>query len=149
MATGAARCQAAVLIGADATGALGMLPPGLSVLRARLVQDRAIEALRGQRVLAFAGIGRPGKFFAPLADSGAILADTIPFPDHHAFTRRDLDRLSARATALDARLVTTPKDAVRLPPGFRAQVTVIGVGLAWDDAPALDSLLRLAKPAVP
>ncbi len=149
VATGAARCQAAILIGPDTTGALGILQPGLPVLRAHLVQDRAIEALRGQRVLAFAGIGRPGKFFAPLADSGAVVLETIPFPDHHAFTRRDLDRLSTRAAALDARLVTTPKDAVRLPSAFRAQVTVIGVGLAWDDAPALDSLLRLAKPAVP
>ncbi len=149
VATGAARCQAAVLIGADATGALDLLPPGLPVLRARLVQDQAIEALRGQRVLAFAGIGRPGKFFAPLADSGAVVVETTPFPDHHAFTRRDLDRLSARGEALDARLVTTPKDAVRLPPDFRARVTVIGVGLAWEDAAALDHLLRLAKPAVP
>ena len=149
VATGAARCQAAVLIGPDTTGALGMLPPGLPVLRARLVQDQAIEALRGQRVVAFAGIGRPGKFFAPLAEAGAVVVETIPFPDHHAFTRRDLDHLSTRAAALGARLVTTPKDAVRLPPAFRAQVTVIGVGLAWEDVAALVSLLRLAKPAVP
>lgn len=144
VATGAARCQAAVLIGADATGALDLLPLGLPILRARLIQDQAIEALRGQRVLAFAGIGRPGKFFAPLADSGAVVVETAPFPDHHAFTRRDLDRLSARAEALDARLVTTPKDAVRLPPDFRARVTVIGVGLAWEDVAALDRLLQLA-----
>jgi tetraacyldisaccharide 4'-kinase len=137
-----ARCQAAVLIGDDVTGALRHLPPSLPVLRARLVQDDAIAALRGRRVLAFAGIARPDKFFAPLADVGAVVVEQAGFPDHHPFTRAELERLLARAAALDAIPVTTPKDAVRLPPDLRARVTVIGVGLAWDDDAALDALLH-------
>lgn len=142
IATAAARCQVAVLIGDDLTGALGRLPAELPVLRAALAQDASIAALRGRRVLAFAGIARPGKFFAPLQKAGAIVTVAVPFPDHHVFTRRELARLVAQAAEADAILVTTPKDAVRLPPDVRAQVTVIGVGLRWEDADALDMLLR-------
>jgi len=141
IATGAGRCAAAILIGEDRTNALIHLPQALPVLRARLVQDAAIQALAEQHVTAFAGIARPEKFFAPLRDAGVILDHAIAFPDHHRFTQRDLDRLSA--TGL--RLVTTPKDAVRLPAAFRARVTVIGVSLAWDDPAAVDALLASAR----
>lgn len=141
IATGAARCAAAILIGPDRANALARLPPTLPVLRARLIQDPAIRALAGQHLTAFAGIARPEKFFTPLRDAGAILGHAIAFPDHHRFTDRDLDRLAATGLPL----VTTPKDAVRLPASFRARVTVIGVSLAWDDPAALDALLASAR----
>jgi tetraacyldisaccharide 4'-kinase len=142
----AARCQAAVLIGPDATGALACLPPRLPVLCADLRQDATIEVLAGQRILAFAGIAIPDKFFVPLQQAGAVIAATRPFPDHHPYTARDLAALDYAAAAMNARLVTTPKDAVRLPPAFRARVTVIGVGLAWESddriEQCLDSVMR-------
>ncbi|HVZ06970.1 tetraacyldisaccharide 4'-kinase [Rhodopila sp.] len=141
VAAAAARSHAAILIGPDATGALARLPPSLPVLRASLVQDRAIAGLAGRRVLAFAGIARPEKFFAPLRAAGAILVEARPFPDHHPFAAAELDALTRDADRQDARLVTTPKDAVRLPSAFRSRVTVIGVGLAWDDAAAIEAIL--------
>lgn len=144
VATGAARCHAAVLIGADETKALARLPPRLPVMRVHLAQDASILALRGRRVVAFAGIARPSKFFSPLAAAGAIIAEAIPFPDHHPFSAVELARLRARAAAHDAELVTTPKDAVRLPPAMRACVTVVGVSLAWDTPGVLETLLREA-----
>jgi tetraacyldisaccharide 4'-kinase len=144
VATAAARCRAAVLIGSDATGALSCLPPFLPVLRARLVQDAAIGALAGQTVLAFAGIAIPDKFFEPLRRAGAVVAAARSFPDHHPYSARDLNALHRQAEALKARLVTTPKDAVRLPPAFRACVTVLGVGLEWDDRDGIDRLLDAA-----
>jgi tetraacyldisaccharide 4'-kinase len=141
VAAGAVRCQAAVIIGPDAAGAAAALPPGMPILSARLVQDEAINTLKNSRILPFAGIARPDKFFGPLAASGAILAARQAFPDHHAYTARDLDRLLRRAEVLDARLVTTPKDAVRLPAAIRDCVTVVGVALAWDDPDTRDALL--------
>ena len=71
VAAAARRCQAAVLIGPDATGALAKLPPGLPVHRARLVPGPEAAALAGRRVLGFAGIAMPDKFFATLAEAGA------------------------------------------------------------------------------
>ena len=138
----AARVQSAVLIGPDRTGALGRLPPSLPVLRADLVQDSTIATLPGRRVLAFAGIAHPEKFFAPLRAAGAIVVEARPFPDHHPFSSRDLAHLAQDAARTDAALVTTPKDAVRLPASFRAGVTVIGVGLRWADPEAIERLLE-------
>lgn len=111
VAAAAARSEAAVLIGADATGALARLPPGLAVWRAELVQDASIAALAGQRVLAFAGIGRPGKFFEPLAAAGAVVVERVAFPDHHPYSVAEQRALLEKAEALDAVPVTTPKDA--------------------------------------
>ncbi len=142
VAAAAARCHAAVLIGPDATDALGRLPSSLPVLRADLVQDPSIAALAGRTVLAFAGIARPDKFFEPLRLAGAVLAATRPFPDHHPYTAAELDALLCQARDRHAILVTTPKDAVRLPAAIRTQVTVIGVGLAWHEPEQIGRLLE-------
>ena len=140
VAAAAARCAAAVLIGPDRAGARAALPPGLPVLRARLEQQGVAE-LAGRRVFAFAGIGIPEKFFTGLRASGAVLAGTAAFADHHPYTAADIRRVLARAAAAEALPVTTPKDAVRLPAGLRACLRVVGVRLVWDDPVAVDALL--------
>ena len=139
----AARCRAAVLIGADQAEARASLPGGLPVLTARLVPD---TRLPGVRVLAFAGIARPAKFHATLADAGAVLVGHRDFPDHHEFRADELRDVVTRAAALFATPVTTPKDSVRLAPAMRAQVEVVGVSLAWDDEAALERLLADVAP---
>jgi tetraacyldisaccharide 4'-kinase len=149
VAAAAARCQAAVLIGADATNAVSRLPPALPLLRADLMQDRSIRALAGRPIVAFAGIALPEKFFGPLRRAGAIMVATRPFPDHHPYSARDLDGLMREARQGAAVLVTTPKDAVRLPATIRSQVVVVGVGLGWHDAAALDQLLARAIASEP
>ena len=118
-----------------------MLPPGLPVLRASLVPGPEAASLAGRPVLAFAGIGRPEKFFATLAGSGAALAATLAFPDHYPYTERDIARILDRAARLRAIPVTTPKDAVRIPARFRGGVRVVGVTLAWKDPEAIERLL--------
>jgi tetraacyldisaccharide 4'-kinase len=74
-----------------------------------------LSEIRGQRVCAFAGIGRPDSFRRSLTDLGAQIISFLPYPDHHPYTRSDLDhirRLNAQSGA--ARIVTTEKDGVRL-----------------------------------
>jgi tetraacyldisaccharide 4'-kinase len=137
----ASRCQAAVLIGPDATQATMRLPPGLPVFRADLVQDKSIAALAGRAVVAFAGIAMPEKFFTPLRDAGARLVAARRFPDHHAYTARELCELLREARDRQAILVTTPKDSVRLPFAVRSQVTVVGVRLSWRKPEQIDQLL--------
>lgn len=139
----AARCRAAVLIGMDQRGARGFLPAGMPVLEAWLVPDQALHQVR---VLAFAGIARPVKFHATLLQAGAHLVETIDFPDHHPFRTRELAAVLARARTLDAEVVTTPKDAVRLPLAWRERVRVVGVGLQWADEAAVERLLREVVP---
>ncbi len=141
VAAAAARCRAAVLIGADVTAAAAALPAGLPVLRANLAVTCG-TALRGHPVIAFAGIGRPEKFFASVADLGADLVSRRIFPDHHVYSRADCRRLAAAADRRGALLVTTEKDAVKLPPEFRARCAIVTVRLAWEDEAALHRLLR-------
>jgi len=97
------------------------LPPALRaftgpVLRAELRADMASAAsLNGQRVVAYAGIGRPSKLFETLRALGADVVAETPFPDHHPFTVAEADRLLQQSDAHRAILVTTEKDLARLP----------------------------------
>jgi tetraacyldisaccharide 4'-kinase len=86
---------------------------GKPVLRAAL-RPAAVPGWRQDPVLAYAGIGRPEKFFAALADAGAIVMRSVPFPDHHRFSETEATELLSRAEAEGLRLVTTEKDLARL-----------------------------------
>lgn len=136
----AARCRAAVLIGDDRHGALGLLPPGLPVLRARL-RPRPPMPLAGRRVIGFAGIGRPEKFFDSLREAGAELVRGIGFPDHHRYAARERARLISLAEEEGALLATTEKDAVKLPAAFRDRCAVVAVELDWENPAALEAIL--------
>jgi tetraacyldisaccharide 4'-kinase len=70
--------------------------------------------LEGARVLAFAGIANPDRFFRMLAGLGASVEAEERFADHHAFSERDAGRLLGRAEAQKLMLVTTEKDLARL-----------------------------------
>jgi len=85
------------------------------------------EALSGAPVVALAGLARPGSFLRTLRQLGVSLRDAKLFPDHHRFTASDLQSVKASATRHGARIVTTEKDAVRLPPGFEAWTVRLGV----------------------
>ena len=137
----AKRCQAAVLIGEDETGALAQLPADLPVLRARLVPGPEAAALAGKPVVAFCGIANPRKFFSTLQEAGAVLAARHPFADHYPFDDQEIRDLLAEAEKLRATPVTTRKDIVRIPPALRAGIQVVSIALAWDEPAAIEALL--------
>jgi tetraacyldisaccharide 4'-kinase len=119
-------------------------------LRAHVVPDGdAVASLRGKRMLAFAGIGDPQRFFATLTASGLDVAETRAFDDHHPFTAAEIDRLMEDARKTSLTLVTTEKDFVRLR-GLAtdiASVQPLPVTLAFDDETVLRHFiaLRLVK----
>jgi tetraacyldisaccharide 4'-kinase len=92
-------------------------------------------------VLAFAGIGRPKKFFATLRGLGAEIVAERAFADHQPYAPAALRRLEKEAEALGARLVTTEKDAVRLPADFRGKAMPLPVELSLRDGGDLDRML--------
>jgi tetraacyldisaccharide 4'-kinase len=89
---------------------------GKPVFTAHLTPKRGeAERFMGKPVIAFAGIGRPQKFFATLERIGADIRARHAFADHHVYTTRELARLEAEAHSHEAHLVTTEKDLVRIP----------------------------------
>jgi tetraacyldisaccharide 4'-kinase len=138
---GLARAQAVVIVGEDRHGLSRRLPGSCPVLAADLSVRGDNDLWRGRRVVAFAGIGRPAKFFDTLAGLGADLVVARSFADHHRYEPHVIQQLAAEAQRLDAHLVTTSKDAVRLAPPERALVSVLAVDLVWRDPAAIRSLL--------
>ena len=100
--------------------------------------------LRNQNVLAFAGIGRPEKFFATLRALGARVIVARAFADHQPYRPAQLDALFAEAASLGLTPVTTQKALVRLTPAEAANVTALPVALRFDEPDRVAALLASA-----
>jgi tetraacyldisaccharide 4'-kinase len=136
-----AAADALVVIGGGAAGGVAERAEK-PAFRATLVPPPSAQGVAGLRLVAFAGIGRPEKFFAMLEGIGADLVARRAFADHHRYGAGDLARLEALARRHDARLVTTEKDAVRLPPDA-PPVEVVPVRLVFAGAESLGATLAV------
>jgi len=140
---GLARADAVVLLGADEADIWGKVQRAgykqLSVLRARLEPNADAQDLAGHNVYAFAGIGRPQKFFDTLSQLGCKLVGCKAFDDHHPYTDAEVE--AVLHDAADATVVTTTKDHVRLSPEHRASVRPVAVALQWKSDADIDALL--------
>ncbi|MEQ8734737.1 MAG: tetraacyldisaccharide 4'-kinase [Rhodospirillaceae bacterium] len=139
---GLARADRIILMGPDTTGLLDRLPPRLEVMKGHLDPTADAVQLRGRKVVAFAGLGRPDKFFNALVSIGAKVIAAHPFDDHHLYQQADIQPILDEAFELDALPVTTEKDAMRLSPYQRQQVNVLRVAVRWEHPSAIDSLLK-------
>lgn len=139
LASVAKRCNAALIIGPDAQHLAQQL--SIPIFRGTLTPTMAHHTLNTQRWLAFAGISRPEKFYASLRELGATLIATHDFADHHPYNERDMKQLIARAEALRAQLITTTKDAVKIPAQFQGNLTILPVDLTLDNPAAMQGFL--------
>ena len=137
VAEGLARADAVVVMGEPRAGLMEQLA-NTPVLRAKTQPRFSGISLTGARVLAFAGIGRPEKFFETVRKLGAQVIDSEAFPDHHRYSQQMLGRLMDRAASQDLTLVTTEKDMVKLPDTARGKVWPVPIGVKWEDESALE-----------
>ncbi|MEH6644485.1 tetraacyldisaccharide 4'-kinase [Sulfitobacter sp.] len=143
--TGLARADLLLSIGDEAAQQAfdtSILPSGLAHVRAALEPLQTGMDWTDTPLLAFAGIGHPEKFFNTLRGLGATLIHAEPLEDHQPLTGALLTRLEADAFAKGAQLVTTEKDAVRLPPAFRTKVITLPVRLKMPPENALWDALK-------
>jgi tetraacyldisaccharide 4'-kinase len=145
-----ARTDALIVIGegtAAATVAAGIAARGRPVLSAHLrADDASVAALHGKRVLAFAGIGDPQRFFRTLRASGIDVAGERAFADHHPYSQSEIEALTAAAARDALTLVTTEKDLARLRgaeglPAFAKAIVPFAVTLEFDETAALRRLM--------
>lgn len=134
------RVTAIVLIGD------GAIPDcGKPVLHAHLRPVIPAGFPAQEKFLAFAGIGRPSKFYAAARGAGLTIVATRDFADHHPFGVGELEHLENDARAMGARLLTTDKDFVRLPAFIRPRVLTLPIQLVFDAPGALTDLLACPR----
>ena len=138
----------------DRTDAVILMKPTLDyqiseTLREQLTGQLVISAYLAPRVdapkgklFAFAGIGRPAKFFDSLIRAGANVIETEGFADHYKYKDEDIESLFLLASEMEAGLITTEKDYVRLPKGYRKGVKVWPVSVVFEDELTLRRLLH-------
>jgi tetraacyldisaccharide 4'-kinase len=144
------RTDALIVIGdgsaADKTAA-AIAARGKPVLRGHLEPDAAsVGELAGKRVLAFAGIGDPLRFFRTLRGSGTEVVRERAFADHHRFSKNEIEALVAEAKREALTLVTTEKDLARLRdgaavPAWARDIAAFPVTLELEDAATLRKFL--------
>jgi len=135
-----ARTDALIVVGdgsAAAPVAAAIAAQHKPVLSAHLRADQAaVQSLRGKRVLAFAGIGDPDRFFRTLRGCGIEVVAERAFPDHYPFSENEIAALIAEAGRNSLMLVTTEKDLVRLRRDREeaSDIVAFPVTLEFDDA---------------
>ncbi|NQV67214.1 MAG: tetraacyldisaccharide 4'-kinase [Rhodobacteraceae bacterium] len=147
ISAGLKRADLLVLIGTPLDGATFLQRYEITIpyVQANLQPLATGMTWQGARVMAFAGIGHPENFFTSLRDVGANIIDSQALDDHQPLTESLMVRLSARAKAASAQLVTTEKDAVRLPKSWQGQVLTLPVRLQFlDEEPLAKVLQRLS-----
>lgn len=143
IAAGFKRADAVVVLGADEADIWGRVQRShdnhLPVVCARIEPTEAAQDLSGKDVYAFAGIGRPQKFFDTLKNNGCKLVGCKSFDDHHPYSNTDMEAILQDAA--EAIIVTTTKDKVRIPEPFQDRILTIDISVKWKDEKVIDDLL--------
>jgi tetraacyldisaccharide 4'-kinase len=148
-----ARAQALVIVGPGGKAAAvaeAARQRGIAIFHASLDPDRdTLVALSQRKVLAFAGIGDPEKFFATVAAADITIAERASFADHHRYTAAEARSLTARADAANLVLLTTEKDLARLKgepslATFAARASALPVRLVIEQRDAFRQLILAA-----
>lgn len=144
---GLSRADAIVVIGPISESTSAALPENIPIFKASIVPaDKQIEG--SSRVVAFAGIGFPEKFYASLLTAGAEIIETRSFPDHYFYSKQDIIKLKSTASKHDAKLVTTEKDFARLDASDAQGIDTLPVSVEWQDRTAFDDFLtRISMPS--
>lgn len=106
------------------------------------------SGIEGWKLLAFAGIGDPQKFFKTAAAIGGEVVQTRSYPDHHLFSDEELGELIDLANGQGLELVTTAKDAVRLRHGterareFLQKLHVLEIEVRFEDDTIADRIIQ-------
>lgn len=135
----------ALINGDDLTSFVPRLAPLPTAAFTLQPDDSHIKALQDVPLIAFAGIGRPQRFFDMLRDKGLVIQESQSFADHHRYEETELEQLTAEAAETGARCLTTEKDWVRLPKDWQNKVDYLPVSLQMDAGDEAQLLTLITK----
>ena len=130
---GIRRADAAIIINRTKDTDVSALST-LKQFEATIKIENEVPGQDKKRVVAFAGIARPEKFFSTLEANGYILHAHYAFPDHHIFTQDQLGKIEARANAEGIGIITTEKDWVRLSANWKKKIECLTISVQPDEA---------------
>lgn len=138
LSDGIKRAQAIIIIGKDKHNLENKIN-NLPVFRAT-IQPLRPHTTRNE-VIAFAGIGRPEKFYNSLRESGFNLLETIDFPDHHQYKESELKNIIAKAQKIGADIFTTSKDYVKIPAPLQSHFKILEIEIKWENPEKLTQFI--------
>ena len=141
--TGLDHADAVIIIGEDKNKVSQFCKPNCPLIHARLVPTMDSESLKKNRVIALAGIGYPYKFFNTLKEMGCNVVDEYAFGDHHKYKNSEIRKIYDKSVELNAILVTTEKDWLRLPEEMKTLVKKVPIKIEWQDEKQIKNFLKL------
>ncbi len=137
---GLKRATAAIIIGEDTYGAAKLLGD-LPVFYANI---KAVDPkIKNKDIYAFAGIGRPQKFYESLKGLGFNIIKKFSFPDHYNYKPKDLEKILTKAHKNGHPVFTTSKDFVKIPADLRDNFHVLEIEVKWQNEKSLiDFILK-------
>ena len=136
--SGIKRADAVIILGKDKLNIADKLV-NLPIFKGHIVPQK--PQLIADKTIAFAGIGRPEKFYASLAECGVNVIKTYSFPDHHFYTENELQNIINEAENCGADIFTTAKDMVKIPHKLQSKFKVLEITIAWEDENKLKNFL--------
>lgn len=141
--SGLKRADGIILIGTDAYNLKSEITK--PVISAR-IQPLGSE-LEG-KYIAFCGIGYPEKFFDTLSQTKALIIRHYSYPDHHFYSKKEIENLLIQAKDLDAKLITTAKDFVKIPKELKENIKVLEIAIKFDNFEDLEELIDRKCPRI-
>lgn len=141
---GLQKADAFIIIGDDNTETQKLLPKETPVFKARMAVPESWISNEKTEYIAFCGIANPEKFKKTLEETRLNILSWHTYADHYNFTTNELHNLSEEAKAKNARLITTAKDAVRIPSAFARELPldILPIEIKWEDEEAVASFLE-------
>ncbi|CAO5674468.1 MAG: Tetraacyldisaccharide 4'-kinase [Holosporales bacterium] len=135
---GIERADLVVVVGEEKPQNLSHLK---NVLQARF-KPKTLPEKQQERIIGFAGLGYPQKFKISLLNAGYKVVDFVTYPDHFPYTITEIEKLLKKAKGKKAKLMTTSKDAIRIPAPYKEKIHVFKINLEFENTQILEDCLK-------
>ena len=141
IARGLSRTNLIIVIGEITNDVKKKIANNVPIIYANFEISKNNQIFKNQKIIAFAGIAYPEKFYNSLKDQGGVIEKEVSYPDHHIFDENDVLYLAELANKKKSILVTTKKDFVRIPKSYRSLISTLNGEIKFDDESLLLEIL--------